>query len=321
MSQHDDQLADFLGVLCGDGLSEEERLILCGFPGDPATALPTAWRPRPWTAGREFPFNERWNAYTTVSTFRRAADGSFRRRSETFAAGRALMVDDVGTKVDPAVVAGVPATMIVETSPGNFQYWYVLDEPCRDMARFDAVIRAFISGKLLGADPGMSGVTRVGRLPGFLNGKAKYSGFTTRLTSFEPFELYSIEELLERFGLKLNGQRVHREKLVAEEAIERNRNFGHAFKFLSMNGYMKRREPDPSGWTEMRCPWIAEHTGEADTGAAIREPAPENEYYGAFRCHHGHCADRGFADLTDYIAEQAADQLDDAAATHYTPEE
>lgn len=311
---------DFLSLLCGDDMPRQERLILCGFAGDPMNAPPTAWRPRPWHAGRDLPFDERWNAYTTVASFVRAADGSYRRRTETFAAGRALMVDDVGTKVDPAVVSSVRPTVRIETSPGNEQWWYMLEEPCRDMARFDAVIRAFISGKLLGADPGMSGVTRVGRLPGFQNGKAKYGGFRVRMVASDPFETFTIEELLERFHLKLNGQRVHREKLVAEEAIERNRNFERAYRYLDRHGYLKKREPDPSGWTEMRCPWIEDHTGGADTGAAIREPSPENDFYGAFRCHHGHCADRGFADLTDYITDNAAEALADAANIDYQPE-
>lgn len=311
---------EFLDVLCDGALPADERLILCSFAGNPFTVGPTAWRPRPWSPGKELNIDARHNGYTTVASFRRATDGSFRRRTETFAAGRALMVDDVGTKVDPAVVANVPPTMVVETSPGNFQWWYVLDTPCTDMARFDAVIRAFISGKLLGADPGMSGVTRVGRIPGFVNGKPSHNGWRCRLTSVDPFEVYSIEELLERFNLKLNGQRVQREKLVAEEAIERNRNFERAFKYLGQRGYLKKREPDPSGWTEMRCPWIEEHTGGADTGAAIREPSPENDFYGAFRCHHGHCADRGFADLTDYINDNAVDELANAAAADYQPE-
>ena len=81
---------------------------------------------------------------------------------------------------------------------------------------------------------------------------------------------------------------------------------------LSAARAFKRPEPDPSGWIEMRCPWVDEHTAGADTGAAIREPAEENGYYGAFRCHHGHCADRGWADLTDLIAGANWDELEAA---------
>lgn len=222
------------------------------------------------------------------------------------------MVDDVGTKVDPSAVAALPPTIRVETSPGNEQWWYVLAEPERDAAKFDGVIRAFISSKLLGADPGMSGVTRVGRLPTFENAKPKYGGWTCAMRELNT-RRYTIEELLKGFGLAINGRRYTREKLPTEEALERNRAFAAAYRFLGQRRMLKRHEPDPSGWTEMSCPWVSDHTGGADTGAAIREPAAENDYYGAFRCHHGHCVDRGWAELTEWINDLAIEELERAA--------
>lgn len=303
----------FMGLL-SRGLPSDERMILCGFGGDPFTAGPSAWKPRPWSIGREIDMPRNWNGYTTVASFRKAGDGSFRRRTETFAAGRALMVDDVGTKVDPEAVRALPPTAIIETSPDNFQYWYLLGEPERDAARFDGVIRAFISGRLLGADPGMSGVTRVGRLPGFINGKAKHNNWRVELRQIDDEQLYSIDELLAGFGLQINGRRISRDRLPTEQAIERNRAFSTAYKFLQQRRMLKRHEPDPSGWTEMTCPWVNEHTAQADNGAAIREPAAENDWYGAFRCHHGHCADKGWAELTDWINECAVEELNNASA-------
>lgn len=302
------------------GLPEDERLILCGFMGDPNTAPPDAWRPRPWAPGRPILLHPDANGYVTVGSFRRAGDGSFRRRGETFAAGRALMVDDVGTKVPRDKTLDWPQpSWRIETSPGNEQWWYLLAEPERDVARFDGVIRAFISGALLGADPGMSGVTRVGRLPTFINGKDKYRsqgsprGF--RVRAIERTEArYTTQELLDGFGLRIVGRREPRVKLASEEALARNEAFLAAYKFLQQRRMLKKRDPDPSGWTEMRCPWVSDHTSSADTGAAIREPSAENDYYGAFRCHHGHCADRGWAELTEWIADLAAEELDRAAA-------
>lgn len=309
-----EQAEAFLAALGAD-LPEEERLILCGFVGDPDSVGLTAWRPRPWRLGRDIPFSDKANAYVTVSSFGRAGDGSFRRRSETFAAGRALMVDDVGTKVDRAVVAHVPPTIVVETSKGNEQWWYLLAEPERDAARFDGVIRAFIAGKLLGADPGMAGIARVGRVPGFINGKAKHNGWRCR-TLADGGPRYTVEALLAAFELKIQGRQVRREKLPTEEAIERNRNYATVYKWLDQRNMLKRAEPDLSGWTEMRCPWVEDHTGGADTGAAIREPSPENDFYGAFRCHHGHCADKGWADLTDWVTELSVEELNNAAEQH-----
>ncbi len=299
------------------GLSGEERVLLCGFVGDPGTVPPTAWRPRAWAPGGRVLWGEEANVYATVGAFRRAADGTYRRRTETFAAGCALMVDDVGTKVPPERVAGVEPTWRIETSLGNEQWWYMLDAPERDAVRFDGLIRAFIAGRLLGADPGMSGITRVGRLPAHRNGKPTHRGWVTRVKSSDG-PRWGTGDLLRAFGLQIAGRREHRPKLPTAEALERNRLFAATYRWLEQHSVLKRPTPDPSGWTEMRCPWIDDHTAGADTGAAIREPAPENDYYGAFRCHHGHCAGRAWRDLTEWVAEQSAEQL--AAANNHAPD-
>lgn len=299
--------------LLGAGLPRDERLIICGFRGDPEAQGPTAWRPRPWWPGRdqEFPLCEGDDAYVTVSSFRVAADGSWRRRGECFAAGRALMVDDVGTKVDPAVVAHMEPTARVETSPGNFQYWYMLREPLADRGRFDGMIRAFIAGRLAGADPGMAGVTRVGRVPGFQNSKRKYGGWTVRLRSIEPARLFTVDDLLTGFKLFINGNtQIKFNRVQPPDVRERITGFGAHHAWLERRGMLKQRDPDVSGWMEMHCPWVGGHTGGADTGAALRMPSDENGYYGAFRCHHGHCADRGWAALTDWINDETTEELE-----------
>lgn len=295
------------------GLTPDERLILCSFPGDPNAAPPHAWRPQPWRPGLDLAARPEHNAYVTVGAFGRAPDGTYRRRRETFTAGLALMVDDVGTKVSRLTVADAPPSWAIETSPGNEQWWYFFKHPERDVERFDGLIRAFISRALLGADPGMSGVTRVGRLPGHLNGKAAYGGWTTRRI-VGGGRRWSPDELLEVFGLQLNGRRYVRSKLPTADALERNRTFATVYKWLGQRRMLKRQEPDPSGWTEMRCPWVDEHTGGVDNGTGLREPAPENDWTGAWRCHHGHCIDKGWRHLTEWIAEQSVEELERAAA-------
>jgi hypothetical protein len=155
----------------------------------------------------------------------------------------------------------------------------------------------------------MSGVTRVGRLPGFVNGKPVNKGWRCAVRALGE-RRYSVGELLEGFGLAINGRRERRERLPTEAALERNRAYTVHYRWLEARGMLKREHPDPSGWTEVRCPWVEEHTGRSDTGAAIREPSDENEFYGAFRCHHGHCAGRGWSELTEWIAERSVEELE-----------
>lgn len=289
-------------------LPESERIILCGFEGDPNKAAPDAWRPKPWQPNGKLGMSPDWNVYVTVSSFLKAQDGSWRRRKSLFAAGHALMVDDIGTKVD-ATKVNLPPSAIIETSPDNFQWWYFLDAPEPDSAKFDAVIRAFIAGKLLGLDPGMAGITRVGRLPGFLNGKEKYKGFITRLTKLTDLN-YSIDELVSEFGLQLRGRNTPMPHVASDESLRRNRAFLDIYKFLQSRKMLKRLNPDLSGWTEMTCPWVDTHSGGVDNGAALCEPSETNGWYGAFRCHHGHCMEKGWRDLTEWINDLVAEELE-----------
>lgn len=313
-----EQATEMLHVL-GEHLTDDERLILCMVPGDPGVAQAQAWKPRAWhpRLGARWRFPAAWNGYVTVGAFGRAADGSWRRRADHCTGGVALMVDDVGTKVPREAVSVLVPTIRVETSPGNEQWWYVFDRPERDPVRFDAIIRAFIEGRLLGKDPGMAGVTRVGRLPGFQNSKPKYGGWEVKLLELNDTR-FSVEELLGEFDLQLKG-RVEpplwvRNGRVPADVEERLEAFTAVEVFMRLNGMWKAADYDPSGWREIRCPWVEEHTGGIDNGAAIREPHAENGYFGAFRCHHGSHQHRGWRELTDWIAEQAAESLEESTA-------
>lgn len=296
------------------GLTADERIILSKFAGDPNKMDKSAWRPISWYPGAKINMAQELNVYCTVSAFTLSEDGTFRRRISNFSAGVAFMVDDIGTKVDAEAVDGLLPSAVIETSPGNFQYWYFFNEPCREMSRFDALIRAFITK--IGEDPGMAGVNRVGRLPGYTNGKEKYAGFITQMHSLTDAR-YSIEQLVAGLGLELIGRVATRNRLMPADARERNLGFMHAYKWLAGSGIMKARRPDKSGWFDISCPWVDGHTGAADNGAAIREPHEENGYYGGFRCHHGSCKDRGWADLTQWISEQAEDINNRTSITEY----
>lgn len=302
-----DQSDEFLNALAGAHLQEDERLILCGFPGDPNTAGVHAWKPKPWRPGREIVINDRDNGYVTVGAFKRAGDGSFRRRTDCFSAGLAFMIDDIGTKITHEMMAGAPApSAIVETSEGNFQWWYFL-HPERDVSVFDNLIYTFIKDKLKGLpDPGMAGVTRVGRIPGFRNCKPTANNWLVTARELTPGLRYKTNVLMDKFGLKPGSRKVfNASKLRSEQAEVNVANFRIAVNWLNTNHFLKNKNKDASGWREIQCPWIDNHTNRADNGAAIREPAPENDYYGAFRCHHGGCIDKGWSELTDYIADNS----------------
>jgi hypothetical protein len=50
-------------------------------------------------------------------------------------------------------------------------------------------------------------------------------------------------------------------------------------------------------WHSITCPWVNEHTDRADSGTAIADPSPDNNFAGGFQCHHGHCEGRTMSDM------------------------
>jgi hypothetical protein len=314
----------FLNALAA-GMPNTERLILAGFPGDPNDGSnPWKWKPYPWMPGKALPFGPKWNGYVAVSSFGRAPDTSFRRKKETFAAGRALMIDDVG-ELGPNSTARVAAnsinlwpSAIIETSPRNMQYWYLLKEPERDPVRFDGLIRAFIDDKLLGKDPGMVNITRVARLPGFKNGKAKYGGFTTRLVELNG-RRFTVDQLVRAFGLRIKKPKPPK-RLKRGETGPRIDVFRNVEDWLRGHDMLKRAHANLGGWQEMTCPWVDEHTDRADNGAALGQPSRDNGFTGAFRCHHSACSGRkrGWRHLTDWIDKMSVESINETAAN---PEE
>lgn len=299
-------------------LPADQRAIACGFVGDPNDRPSNAWKPRPWAPGDSIPLSPKANGYVCVSTFRVSADGTWRRRREGFAAAHAFMIDDLGTKLPLSLLDAQPPSALIETSPGNFQAWYFFAEPMTDMRQYAALGEAFIAKHAAGIDPGMAGFNRVGRLPGFVNGKAKYNGFVTVLHSLDAHR-YTPEQVAAAFGIDMAKQRKTAAALYDE--LHRPRGihptlqaaridaFRTVYRWLKQRRMMKGDEPDLGDWVPMVCPWKDDHTGGADSGAALRLPHEDNGYHGAFRCHHGHCADKGWRELTDWINDTAAEEL------------
>jgi len=302
-------LGEFLDLLT-HGLNQGERLVGAAFVGDPNVVAAPRWK----TAGLavigdrwRFPGNSAYNRYISVSAFHPAADGTWRRQKALFTAGVALMVDDLGTKLPWSAIEGVEPTILVETSPGNFQAWFVLDEPCRNRDKFEQLSKEFVQVRCGGVDPGMLSVTRVGRVPESVNGKEKYGGWSVKVTEFHPDRLYSIDALGKAWDLNLTTRMRPMPPVIFNSQI---RERVAMFQFVKSCVRPRRPTPNYGGWTEITCPWVHQHTNQSDTGAAIAEPCEENGYHGAFTCHHGGCMKKKWRDVVELFNSDAAETLD-----------
>lgn len=296
-------------------LSNEEFLSACfgnaapnahvtGFDEDPGDleSLGLSWR---W-AGNKFSRTHAHtlvgkNSYFTISTFRDdPADGKARRRKALFERTYVIVVDDVGTKVTDTSKLPDPSWKL-ETSPGNFQLGYVLELPETDAGRVNALLDGMVALGLCpdGSDPGMKGVTRYVRLPQGINNKAKYGpgGFACLVHEWEPSRRYTIEELAQPWGITLppaGTVRTPAQRMaIAEEDDE-------IFRWLSRWGMIHSKASDGDGYL-LECPWIDDHTGRADSGTA---------YWlgGGFKCHHGHCQDKGRRDVERWVDKRLREE-------------
>lgn len=292
----------------------DARLIMCQFPGDPDTVQDSRkWRPRSWNDSL---FQPDWNIYLCVSAMGRGGvDGRFRRAKECWQGGLCFMIDDLGTKLPLGLVDRLAPTALVETSPSNFQAIYVFDKLLDNIGIQEALINNFVEVHCPDSrDPGQKGVNRVFRPPLGINGKGKHlhpdgTAWRVRLAGFNPDCRYSPEQIAEAFGVGLElPQRRFRSDRAVGDRDARVIFFNEVFGILKSSGVVKMlsdgRAFNRAGWAQISCPWRNNHSRRGDTGAAIRWPDAENDFNGAFRCHHGHCEGRGWRDLVEFLEDE-----------------
>jgi len=301
----------------------QSMVMTCTFRGDPNADIAGKWRARPIVDVDNL--DDGANVYLSVSAMGRNERGEYRRRKENFAAGLLLMIDDIGTgpgsKFPMSILDAATPTALIETSPENFQAVYMFNEAVTDATMFNALINGFIARQFLGKDTGMAGINRVFRPPYGVNGKPKYGGWSVRAAAWHPETRYSLGGLAEEFGIDIQQfMPVTRKPMATRSISEGMKAFVQVRRALRDMGMLKAEEPDLAGWQNIICPWTADHTGGADNGAAIREPAEENGWTGAFRCHHGSCKGRGWRELTEVLAddaERAMAAINAAAPEHF----
>lgn len=269
------------------GLTEPHRPFVLGFAGKPGDRK--GWRGDAWQAGKTSTENASLNWYFSLAVF--APEDGYHRQEKHCAGMYGVMLDDVGTKALPLgrLEACLPS-IVIETSPGNFQATYLFDEVQTDLGRVKALNQSMVEAGM--CDPGAkSPPTRWGRLPFASNGKTD-PAFECRLVEFHPERRYSIDEIIER--LELAPPVEARKKTPGRKASVRNVEDGvyvprpeenEVIAALKKRGLYK--QPLGGGKHDVTCPWVHEHTDQIDGGAAYFEPSVLFPV-GGFKCQHSH---------------------------------
>ena len=287
---------EFLTEVFGD--TSKQHPFVFGFAGIPK--LQKGWGGNPLTASVLTDDPGR-NWYFTLALY----EGAHRREKECVAVC-GIMLDDIGTKAAGLDrLADCPPSIVIETSPGNYQATYLFTEPQTDLKAVVALNQATVDAGL--CDPGAkSPATRWGRLPFAVNGKSD-PATPCRLVQWHPQRRYTIEQIMDRLELayptapepkkrgRPAGGAVAPDPARLSAAIDQ-RELGEdvhipradenpVISGLKERGLYKR--PLGSGKHDVTCPWVHEHTDQIDGGSAYFEPSATFPI-GGYKCQHSH---------------------------------
>jgi hypothetical protein len=295
----------FLRAVFGDDLTDEHPIVV-SFTGSPTGAPSKVWTGTPWSSDEHvaaaLPTGA--NNYFSLASFRPNEAGQYRRQKAFFHALHAVMLDDVGSKVDMERLT-LPPSWLLETSPGNYQAGYLLDTPLDDGPAADRLMKAIVEAGL--CDPGSNGPrTRLARLPIAVNGKHS-PPFVCRMQNWYPTQRYTVEALVT--GLQLEMASAERHTRQGARPAQESPSDGDPVWIprpdknavlveLKAHGLYKR--PLGGGKHDVTCPWVSEHTDQADGGTAYFEP-DDHWPIGGFKCQHGHCTGRHIRELLQHL--------------------
>lgn len=255
---------------------------------DPSN-IPADSRAVAWGGGynKDYQLRPGTNQYFTISVFN-PEDGRAVRRKGNFLRTICIVLDDVREKLSIEEASRLPEpSWILETSPGSEQWGYILSTPCHDREKVEKLLDGLVESDLApkGNDPGMKGVTRYVRLPEGINNKASKlvdgKPFQCRILSWSPFITVELEDLAAPFDIDVNVARSDSHGPGAASLPDHP-----IFKYAEQLNINTRSNKD--GTFDITCPWVLDHTAQADDGSAI---FTNDDGSIGFKCHHGGCED------------------------------
>jgi hypothetical protein len=211
-----------------------------------------------------------------------SSSSNWQRRREDMTAVRAIILDDVGTKVDPDSIAAAP-TWVLETSPGNSQWGYMLKTWDEDIPKADALMQALVDAGL--QDKGVNTACRLFRLPGSVNTKPGRDNYEAELHSFDKDIVYTLNSLAK--ALKVKPGKPQEPKLDTGERPGAGKP-DPFMGWLNDQGMVVREAT--GGWWEILCPFAEEHTDERVDAKYLPSFASMNGKH-RVQCKHGHGED------------------------------
>jgi hypothetical protein len=273
----------FLIAIFGEAFNTARPLV-CEKLGNPDD---DGWYARPWPCDTS---RNESNWYCLPSIYQPDESGGYRAKKKLAVSVHAIMVDDIGTKIDTERLSSCLPSWAIETSPGNFQYGYIFQEPIADVEIVEQLKQQLIDAGL--CDSGATGAAaRWMRMPVAINGRRKYGASSPRcrLAQWNPQLKFTIDELYAKLSLSRVSSKTSSKKQNPEYITEINEQ-ASVNSLVVINALKEKalyKKSLGSGKHDITCPWVTQHTDAVDNGAAYFEPS-EQFPTGGFRCHHSH---------------------------------
>ena len=241
-----------------------------------------------------------------------------RNRFSQFSALHVVVLDDIGTKVPigdlPEDLRRNP-TYIIESSPGNYQYGYVLATPVTDGVLAKALVKLVYDSGL--TDSGGAMPTKVVRLPDGVNGKPNENrGFPVKLVHMKG-PLWEPSDLLHAIKSDVTWEQLEKN---AEATLKSRKQvtttmWGPTVNSPNLDGtvdpvlewlYLENMvHSETDNWVQITCPWADEHSTETTAGySPIGRGDDGFQNRRGFHCFHDACAKRKTPDFLREIAER-----------------
>jgi hypothetical protein len=263
--------------------------------------------------------------YYSTATVTPDRDGKLFNRQANFAGLYVIVLDDIGTKIPvDKIPENFAPTYIIETSKGNFQYGYVLEEPIRSLHAAKALVQCVYESGL--SDEGGKMPNKLVRLPHGINGKKGDKGkFHVKLHTMDG-KFYTPEEILAVVEPDLKWEDILKDSEKAQARLNKSNGVyrwtagAKEHQYDTVDGivdpileHLAKHNmvfDDSGDWVKIECPWCDSHTsGGDDAGySPIGRGAGAFRNKRAFKCFHEHCADKTTNDFLIYIVDSGGDR-------------
>jgi len=257
--------------------------------------------------------------YFGTSTTALDLDGAVRNRKALFKQFYVLVLDDIGEKIPlEKIPKAFDPTYIIESSPGNFQYGYVLDEPINVLAEAETLVQLVYDGGF--SDAGGKMATKLVRLPDGVNGKiGDKRDFRVNLKYLNEDNLYSPAEILAALDIGVDWKDVieDADKVMKQRASKSGGSASpwspikpelpslggvvdDVAEWLYSTDKVKQETPE---WLTVTCPWADTHTDGNDWASysPMGWGGPEWINRRSFHCFHEHCRSKHSADFLEFV--------------------